>query len=513
MLEFVKKWFAKKQLTEQPEITVLPYKDQVPEANLSDNAINGVTTGEHTGNSYLDRFPRVIGSALTMNQVSSIMRRCTQGERCNYVDLLDDLLEKDGSTYACLSQRVLSVTSAEYSVREKEHIKDSDKEKAKEVADFVREKLHNIHGFRANLTMLQYHALLYGLGAQEVTWDEDYEGKLVPTRLNMVHSRRLEYPVQEKWELYVTNKGWIADSRSAKDFYGVRVDKYPSKFIVHAPSIRGQYPTRDGLGRQLVIMMALKAMALRSASQTIERFAKPWAIAYYNTKSDETKGVPRVATTNGANSDVAKAELALQALGTGGMTYTVLPDSVQLMPQENLTGSFTAELPQTIFIKYIDQQTARIILTTDEFTIAAGVGSQAKAEVLKRNLMQMLRYDANNLSDSITRDLIQWMVIWNFDESYHHLVPEFKLQVQDAPNLEQMVKAVEQAMAMGAPIDIKALCDEWDIPITDKPENLAKMVVDPNEELKAETQLEISKQSNDAKAKAAAKKPASTNKA
>ena len=198
--------------------------------------------------------------------------------------------------------------------------------------------------------------MLYGLGAQEVKWEENYKGEMHPIRLDKVHSRRLQYPVQEKWDLYIADCGVLPNNKSSKEFWGVKVDKYPSKFVVHAPSIRGQYPTRDGLGRQLCIMMALKAMALRSASQTIERFAKPWAIAYYNTKSDETKGHPRVATTNGENSDVAKAERALQALGTGGLTYTVLPDSVDLKPQENLTGSFTAELPQTIFIKYLDQQ-------------------------------------------------------------------------------------------------------------------------------------------------------------
>lgn len=499
----------KKQKSVKP---VVKSTAKTPKSTPVDNkAVNGTTVGEYTGESYLDRHPRVIGSRLTMNQVSTIMRRCTWGERCEYVDLLDELIERDGSTYACMSQRVLSVTSSQFTVREKQDIKDEDKEKAKEVADFVRRKINNIHGFRKSLQELQWHSMLYGLGAQEVDWDENNEGECVPVRLNFVHSRRLEYPIDESWDLYVTDKGKIpTQKQKGRDFYGVKIDKYPGKFIVHAPSIRGQYPTRDGLGRQLVIMMALKSMALRSASQTIERFAKPWAIAYYNTKSEENKGNPRVATTNGANSDVAKAEQALQALGTGGLTYTVLPDSVTLMPQENLTGSFTAELPQTIFIKYLDQQTARIILTTDEFTIAAGVGSQAKAEVLKRNLMQVLRYDANNLADAISRDLIQWMVRWNFPPEYWDLLPQFGIQVQDAPALEQMVKAAEAAMAMSAPIDIQALCDEWNIPLTDDPSKLAKMQINPNEQLKAETQVQINKENNKVKAatktKAVAKK-------
>jgi phage gp29-like protein len=485
--------------------TVASPVKQVRKAKVNSEAMNGVTSGEYSGASYLDRHPTMIGSKLTMNEVSMIMRRCTWGEREAYVDLLDDLIEKDGSTYACMAQRVLSVTSSQYSIRENQYVEEEDKEKAKEVADFVRRSVHNIQGFRRSLQELQWHSMFYGLGSQEVKWDENAKGEIHPTRLDFVHSRRLQYPVQEKWDLYIADRGVSPSNAGTKQFWGVKVDKYPGKFIVHAPSIRGQYPTRDGLGRQLCIMMALKAMALRSASQTIERFAKPWAIAYYNTKSEETKGNPRVATTNGENSDVAKAERALQALGTGGLTYTVLPDSVELKPQENLTGSFTAELPQTIFIKYLDQQTARIILTTDEFTIAAGVGSQAKAEVLKRNLMQVLRYDAGNLADAITRDLIQYIVMWNFPPDYWHLIPHFIIQVQDAPALEQMVLAAEAAMNMSAPIDIEALCDEWNIPLTDDPEKMAKVQVDPNEELKAETTLEVNKENNKVKEKVASK--------
>jgi phage gp29-like protein len=457
-------------------------------------AVNGVTQGEYSAAPYVDKFPYVIGSRLTLNQVSSIMKQSTAGNRYDYVNLLNELRERDQSGLACLQQRVISVTSSEFTVREQDYITEEQKPVAEKIANFVRVKLHQIHGFKMSLQELQW-AIYYGITGQEITWEDDYQGYRVPTRLNLIHPARLEYPVQSSWDLYIIDRG-MGFMNGGADAYGIKVEDYPGKFLIHTARLMGDYPTRDGLGRALAIPMTLKSMALRSASQTIERFAKPWAIAYYNTKSEENRGNPRIATVDIANSDVSKAELALQALGTGAMTYAVLPDSVELKPQENLTGSFTAELPQTIFMKFLDQQIARVVLTTDEFTIAAGVGSQAKAEVLKRNLMQIMQYDADNLAETLTRDLIRYMVEWNFYDDLitygSEIIPKLVIQVQDAPNLEQLVKAAEQAFKLGADINIQRLCDAWDIPLTDDPLKKAKGRPDPDEQLKADTQKEIS---------------------
>ena len=46
---------------------------------------------------------------------------------------------------------------------------------------------------------------------------------------------------------------------------------HPGKFIVHAPQIRGDYPTREGLGRQLAYWFALKLIATRGAPQRANR--------------------------------------------------------------------------------------------------------------------------------------------------------------------------------------------------------------------------------------------------
>lgn len=474
---------------------------------------NGVNIGEYAPAPMIDKNPRVVGSRLTLNEVSAIMRQATYGLRKGYVDMINELLERDASAYAALSQRVLSVASSEIAVRPPKYIRKKYQKRAETIAEWVREKIHQIPELKQSIAQLQW-GMFYGITAQEITWRKDREGRHVPVRLNFIHSRRLEYPRDSSWDLYIKDDGddvmravQNAKMRSrAEPWWGTRVADFPGKFIVHAPSIRSDYPTREGLGRQMAIYMALKSMALRSGSQTIERFAKPWAIGYYNTKTEDNPN-PRVATTTKPDGDIYKAAEAMEALGTGAMTYAVLPDSVELKPQENLTGSFTAELPQTIFIKYIDQQIARAVLTTDEFTIAAGVGSQAKAEVLKRNLMQVLQWDAAMLAESLRRDLVYYMVAYAFPQDID-LIPEIIIQVQDAPNLEQLVMAAQCAFELGAPIDIQAICDKFNIPITDDPKKQAQPRVDPNEELKAETQKAISKESNKTKKEVAAKSAA-----
>src|SRR5437016_3905133 len=78
----------------------------------------------------------------------------------------------------------------------------------------------------------------------------------------------LSFPVPGSWDLYIWDQGAVAPDFSyspTNRMYGLRVDDIPGKFVIHAPQIRGGYPTRNGLGRQLAYWITLKLVATRGA--------------------------------------------------------------------------------------------------------------------------------------------------------------------------------------------------------------------------------------------------------
>src|SRR5690348_3277670 len=55
----------------------------------------------------IDRYPVVLGSNLSLASISQAFRSAQTGWRQPYVDLLDELLEREPHGFAVLSQRIL----------------------------------------------------------------------------------------------------------------------------------------------------------------------------------------------------------------------------------------------------------------------------------------------------------------------------------------------------------------------------------------------------------------------
>src|SRR5512135_438292 len=79
-----------------------------------------------------DRYPVVIGSNLTLQYISSVFRLATTGYRREYVDVLDELLERDPATYAVYAQRVFGVAGARWTVEPAE-CEESERDEAEEI--------------------------------------------------------------------------------------------------------------------------------------------------------------------------------------------------------------------------------------------------------------------------------------------------------------------------------------------------------------------------------------------
>lgn len=414
----------------------------------------------------IDRYPIVIGQNLTLTYISSVFRLATTGYRQQYVDLLDELLEQDPHLYSVVQKRVLNVANARLEIVPAE-LPDGDKrlERATELAAWVGQELARIPELVQQLSGLLWGGVYYGVGACEIHWTRDASAWRAD-RLSFVHSRRLAYPDPQAWDLYVWDQGqvygWTApwgSSPTASGVFGLRVADYPGKFVVHAPQLRGDYPTRDGVGRQTATFAALKRIAGRGASTYLERFANPWVDAKYSTQND---GKPREASEQ----EIADAKSAIQAQ-TGPPSSYVHPDTIDLEAKAADAGR-----PKVTFTEWLsacNSELSKAVLggTLGTETGKGSGGNRSLGEVQERSELDLLNYDAKCLADTLDRDLIQWLVRLNFPDEID-IAPHAMIHVAKDPDPATILKNVYAATQCGMPVDADWVAEEAGLHLVDK---------------------------------------------
>ncbi len=405
----------------------------------------------------IDKYgPLVIGPGLSLAYISTIFRLSMGGYRQQYVDLLDEMLEKDPHAFSVLSKRVMGVSGGRLLVTPaKTEAGSLDEELATEIARVTGDMIAAIPALEERLTELAW-ALYYAIGGEEIHWVRDGRGWMVD-RLSLVHSRRLSYPVPGSWDLYVWDQGqaladWGASTPAAR-FGGFRIADAPGKFIIHAPQIRGGYPTRNGLGRQIAYWMALKLVASRGAPIYLERFARPWPEATYAT---ETTAEKRVASTD----DIAKAQAALSAMGAGSLSSWVHPDTITLALRTPDNGS-AAKLTFPEWIALCDGQTSKAVsgstLGTD---VGQTGGNRALGETQRKGELQLYKHDAGMLGSTLKRDLVGAIVRLNFPSAPARLYPQIQVHVGEDVDPMVIIERGARGAAAGMPVDADALGKE-----------------------------------------------------
>jgi phage gp29-like protein len=405
----------------------------------------------------VDRYPTILGTNLSFQSIANAMRAAHTGYRQQLVDLLGEQLEREPHGFAVLSQRILAVAGGRLEILPA-HTPEGDdvaKDEAETLAEDVGAIVRAIPDLRQSLASLLW-ALYYGVAGAEISWSREDIWR--PVRLHMVHSRRLGYPDQNTWACHIWDQGSVRGygdllSAPTNGIFGLRVDDYPGKFIVHAPRLRGEYPTREGLGRELSYWFAIKALAARGASQYVERFAKPWPIATWSTSDT---GNPRAANDD----DIVKADAAMKALGIGSLAGATLPDSIKVnLYGPGQSGSAKAAIGHEALIALTNAEISKCVLGQTFTTEATKFGSKGTSDVGKSGTLQIATYDAGCLADTLKRDLVFWIVKLNWPEKIH-LCPQVFIRVEAEPDAMELIDRAAKGAAAGMPVDADATADQ-----------------------------------------------------
>jgi phage gp29-like protein len=408
----------------------------------------------------IDRWPILLGSNLSIQYLASVYRIAQNGYRQQYVDALDELLERDPHTQSQLAQRVITVASGRVELTPA-HVPGEEtspeRERALEIAKDIQRRFDAIPAKTGALYALLFAALYYGAGSTEILYRCDGPTDWSVTGLGFIHSRRIAYPDQNDWTAHIWDQGAVMGQAlglfPTERFFGIRIRDVPGKFLFHAPTHRADYPTRDGLGRTIGFWQVIKNMAARGGMQYVERYGKPWALGSYSTDETST-GKPRAADTN----DIEALNTALQALGVGSLAGVALPDSVKITLLGPEFGAAVNGLNHEKLIALCDSQISKTIRGGTLQSDAGEKGARSLGEVHAEGDVRNARYDAACLADTLKEGLIWWLTHLNYPGE-EHLCPGVTIHVEQTSPDELLDRAVKLAAVCGE-IDGKELAEK-----------------------------------------------------
>ncbi len=404
-------------------------------------------------NSFAGMYPSV---GLTPERLAQILREAEAGDPYRYLELAEEMEEKDLHYLAVLGTRKQAVSQLDLTVAAA-----SSSGADQRAAALVRELL--VEGpvplESAMLDMLD--AIGKGFSATEIMWDTSGR-EWVPAKLKWRDPRWFQFDWVAGEELLVRTldrsyrqesvsrprhlesrgrSGADAAERTRQPFTAALA---PYKFIVHLAKAKAGLPIRGGIARAAGWAYLFKNYVLKDWVTFTEIFGQPLRIGKYHPGATEQ--------------DRNTLLRAVANIGTDAAA--IIPESMQIeFTEARQAGS--AELYQR-FCEYLDAQVSKAVLgqtLTTEMTHPGG--SRAAAEVHQAVRADILNADARRLCGTLARDLVRPIVDLNLGP--HTRYPKIKLGMPQHEDTKALVEIVAMLADRGLRISQKAMLEKLGI--------------------------------------------------
>lgn len=354
---------------------------------------------------------------LTPARLASLLLQAEQGDMIAYLELAEEMEEKDPHYLSVLGTRKRAVARMPIEVEEAD-----DSEEAKADAQLVRDWLDR--------DMLQAEifdimdAVGKGFSVTEMIWD------LQPG---------LWQPEDLKWR----DPRWFEFDRVNGETLRLRTAGEPEalpagKFIVHFHKAKSGLPIRGGLARVVAWGWMFKNFSIKDWVSFLETYGMPLRVGRYD---------------NGETEDNIEI-LARAVADLGADAAAVFPKTMEVEFIDGKGGSAPSDLWRSM-AEYIDDQVSKVVLgqtnTTD--AKAGGLGS-GQAEVHDGVREDIADADAVMVAATLNRDFVKPLIIFN--RGPRRKYPRLKIGKPD----EVDVKAMTEAAAALVPLGVKVGADQ-----------------------------------------------------
>jgi SPP1 gp7 family putative phage head morphogenesis protein len=401
------------------------------------------------------------GRSISMDKIEMAVRQANNGSMQQITDLSRETIDTDPHLCSVLFKRFGASTTLPWEI----HTATGpgvDKERARFYASIVREAVGNIPHFRQRMLQLAW-GVYDGRSVHEIVWKaagSSMRSKfgnvtIVPQTLDWIHPRRINFGPER--QLVITDESASVSGNFSPvgfplDEETLRRLRMTSKFIKWTPSLFGEYQEREGLGPRSLYWSFFKRFSQRERMILIELFGKPWRIIEVPEDADVSE------------TDLDDAEAAADSLG--GATTARMPRGTKL---NVVKVDANSSKNHQIVIEDCDRQLSKLVLgqtgTTDPNP--AGLNNTQASVMLSEQAVVMM-WDAKAISEIITSQLCDRIIVENFGENELVHAPSFVLRYDRPSDRQTDIDRLKKTLDAGVEV---ALVDAYESTGFRQPEN------------------------------------------
>jgi phage gp29-like protein len=396
---------------------------------------------------------------LTPERLTAVLQQADTGDPYLYLELAEDMEEKDLHYLAVLGTRKNAVAQLDLIVRAA-----SSGAEDRRAADMVREMVCDGPIQLDSVLFDVLDAVGKGFSATEIIWNTAGR-EWFPAQLKWRDPRWFAFDWISGEELLVrTLKGdtFPAESgeqRPPRHFGGggmyaamspnigrqpMTAPLAPFKFVTHFAKAKAGLPIRGGLARAAGWAYLFKNYVLKDWVTFTEVFGQPLRVGKYHPGASEQD---KLALLN-----------AVSRIGTDAAA--IMPESMVIeFTEAHQNGS--SELYQS-FCQYLDAQVSKAVLGQTLTTeMPSSGGSRAAAEVHEGVRRDLLNADARRLAATLARDLVRPIVELNMGAQRRY--PKIELGLPDDGDVKVFAEVVAMLADRGLRVGQKTILDKLGI--------------------------------------------------
>lgn len=366
---------------------------------------------------------------LTPFRLAVILQRAATGDADAYLELAEEIEEKDLHYRSVLGTRKLAVEGVPITVEAA-----SDAPEDQRLADEIRASLDDPIWHLQVYDLLD--ALAKGYSVAEMVWETSAK----QWRVVQLHHR------DPRWFTfdYTTGQGSGRTLLLRDDDAPLGKPLPPYTFLVHVPRLKTGIPIRQGLARVAAFAWMCKTYAVKDWVQFAEVFGMPLRLGRYDT------------TAQAEDLDVLRTAVAMLGVDASA----ILPESMQI----DFIEAAKAGGGEAFFERmadWFDRQVSKAVLgqTSSADAVAGQLGGQEEKEAIRQDILQS---DCNQLAATLNRDYIRPYI--DINHGPRDAYPRIVIQVPDAEDLDLMSKVLERLVPMGLRVDQTIVRDKIGIP-------------------------------------------------
>ncbi len=372
---------------------------------------------------------------LTPARLTGLLRDAEHGDAIAYLELAEEMEEKDLHYLSVLGTRKRAVAQLEITVESA-----SDEKADVDNADLVRDWLRREELEDELFDILD--AIGKGFSVTEIIWETSAR-QWWPALLKRRDQRWFEFDREDGETLYL---------RAAAGPEPLR----PFKYVQHVSKAKSGIPIRGGIARAAAWAYLFKNYDLKDWVTYIEVHGQPLRVGKYHTGATE-----------------ADKEVLLRAVANiGSDAAAIIPQNMLIEFVEAAKQGGATDLYEKL-ADWLDRQVSKAVLG-QTLTTEVSSGSLAAAKVHEDVRRDIMRSDARQLAATINRDLVRPLIDLNRGPQENY--PRIVIGLPSNIDMKQYAEAVGQLVDRGMKVEQSVVRDKLGLP---EPEPDADLLMPP----------------------------------